>query len=505
MWKVLMSQLKNNFLPVCRYGLFFNLTKHMKKVVLTLITVVMAAGSTFAQVDKALLEAQKKSVLETVKKTDESVKKSPTKPRLWYDRAVAYFDLASFPDSTVSTLDLEAPFKALEYVAEAVKLDTKEGKKGSIAKDAEKLLDGREKAYGALMNVGVVKYQGKDYLSSFRYMSKAAELAPKDTMSAMYTGVVAQLCQKDAEARKAYEHYMTIGGKDVAIIYGLAQIYKVAKEEEMSLAMIDKGITIYPTNKDLRNEKFNMLISFGRIDQAVDQLKGSLEKDPKDVMNLFNLGLLYENKINSLKDEVTKIAELTVKVENAKRKVLSQKDKAEVYVDELKRVKAKLKTAQPKQKPVFQAQINKLEASIKADNDELKLLMDEQAAAEKEVGDVAANKAKMDELQVKISKLREELPGFYLRALEVDANYYDALYQLGALSYNDAAEIKRKVNAMDMETYKKEGKAVEEQIAAKYKEALPYFERALVVKKDEDLKEILRQVYRELKMEKTVD
>jgi hypothetical protein len=111
----------------------------------------------------------------------------------------------------------------------------------------------------------------------------------------------------------------------------------------------------------------------------------------------------------------------------------------------------------------------------------------------------------MDELQVKIAKLREELPGFYLRALEVDANYYDALYQLGAMSYNDAAEIKRKVNAMDMETYKKEGKAVEEQIAAKYKEALPYFERALVVKKDEDLKEILRQVYRELKMEKTVD
>ncbi len=477
----------------------------MKKVVLTLITVVLATGSIFAQVDKALVEVQKKSILDAVKKTDESVKKSPTKPKLWYDRAIAYLDLASFPDSTVSTLDLDAPFKALDYIAEAVKLDTKEGKKGSIAKDAEKLLDGREKVYGALMNVGVVKYQGKDYLSSFRYMSKASAIAPNDTMSAMYTGVVAQLCQKDAEARKSYEHYMSIGGKDMAIIYGLAQIYKAAKEEETALAMLDKGIAIYSSNKDLRNEKFNMLISFGRIDQAILQLKGSLEKDPKDVMNLFNLGLLYENKVNGLKEEVNKIAETTVKVENAKRKVVSQKDKAEVYVDELKRVKAKLKTAQPKQKPVFQAQINKLEASIKADSDELKLLMDEQAEAEKLVGDAAANKVKMDEFNAKISALREELPGFYKRALEIDANYYDALYQLGALSYNDAAEIKRKVNSMDMETYKKEGKAVEEQIAVKYKEALPYFERALVVKKDEDLKEILRQVYRELKMEKTVD
>jgi hypothetical protein len=181
------------------------------------------------------------------------------------------------------------------------------------------------------------------------------------------------------------------------------------------------------------------------------------------------------------------------------------KDKAEVYVDELKRVKAKLKTAQPKQKPVYQSQINKIEASIKADNDELKLLMDEQSEAEKAIGDVVANKAKMEELQVKIAELRKEVPGFYTRALEIDANYYDALYQLGALSFNDAAEIKRKVNAMDMETYKKEGKAIEEQIAAKYKEALPYFERALVVKKDEDLKETIRQVYRELKIEKTVE
>jgi len=33
----------------------------MKKLVLTLFTVAMAAGSTFAQVDKALVEAQKKS------------------------------------------------------------------------------------------------------------------------------------------------------------------------------------------------------------------------------------------------------------------------------------------------------------------------------------------------------------------------------------------------------------------------------------------------------------
>jgi predicted Zn-dependent protease len=477
----------------------------MKKVVLTLITVVLAAGSTFAQVDKALVEAQKKSILDAVKKTDESVKKSPTKPRLWLDRAVAYFDLASFPDSTVSTLDLDAPFKALEYVAEAVKLDTKEGKKGSTAKEAEKLIVGREKAYGALMNLGVVKYQGKDYATSYRYMSKASEIASQDTMSAMYTGVVAQLCQKDAEARSAYEKYLNIGGKDVAILYGLAQIYKSANEEDRALELIDQGILLYPTNKDLKNEKFNMLIAFNRIDQAVVQLKETVAKDPKDVMNLFNLGLLYENKINTLKDESIKISEASNKVIDARRKITSHKDKAEVYIEELKRTKLKLKTAKPNLKPALQSQINKLEASILKDNEELALLEGEYAEALNAVGDEVANKAKIDEVNGKIDALKQEIPSFYERALAIDPNYFDALYQLGAIYFNEAAEIKRLVNGMDMETYKKEGKAVEEKLAAKYHLALPYFERALSVKKDDDLKEIVKQIYQDLKIDKQVD
>ena len=70
----------------------------MKKIVLTLFTVAMAAGSTFGQVDQLAMEASKKATLEAVKKSDEAVKKAPTKPRLWLDRANAYFDLASFPE-----------------------------------------------------------------------------------------------------------------------------------------------------------------------------------------------------------------------------------------------------------------------------------------------------------------------------------------------------------------------------------------------------------------------
>jgi hypothetical protein len=88
-------------------------------------------------------------------------------------------------------------------------------------------------------------------------------------------------------------------------------------------------------------------------------------------------------------------------------------------------------------------------------------------------GDAAANKAKMDELTAKVAEIRANLPKYYTNVLEADATNYDALYQLGAYYYNDAQEIKRLVNSMDMNEYKKTGKEVEAKLAVKYNEALP--------------------------------
>jgi hypothetical protein len=332
-------------------------------------------------------------------------------------------------------------------------------------------------------------------------MSKAAEISPNDTTSAMYTGVVAQLCQKDAEAKVAYEHYLKIGGKDMAIMYGLSQIYKVAKEEDKSLAIIDQAMAIYPNNKDLKNEKFNMLISFNRIDQAITQLKATLDKDPKDAMSWLNLGLLFENKVSGVNEEARKIQEKTFKVNDAKRKVAAQKDQVDLFSDELKRTKAKLKATPPAKQGPIKAQVTKLESTLVEYNTALNDLKADLTKAESEVGDVAANSAKLAEFNAKIAEYRKDLPMYYTKALEADENYYDALYQLGAYYYNEGVEIKKKVDNMDMDTYKKEGKAVEASVSAKYEQALPYFEKAFKNKKEDDLKEVLKQIYKSLKLD----
>ena len=89
-------------------------------------------NTSFGQADKALVDAQKKNISEAIKKSDEDVKKAPTKARLWLTRSQAYLDLASFPDSTFALTNPEAAFQALDFANEAIKLDTKEGKKVSL-------------------------------------------------------------------------------------------------------------------------------------------------------------------------------------------------------------------------------------------------------------------------------------------------------------------------------------------------------------------------------------
>lgn len=244
-----------------------------------------------------------------------------------------------------------------------------------------------------------------------------------------------------------------------------------------------------------------MLIAFNRIEQAIEQLKKTIAADSKDAMSLVNLGLLYENKMSGMKEEIAKIQDKTFKVEDAKRKIATQKDQVDVYLDEVKRTKAKLPKALPKQKPSIQGQIAKLEATVAEQNKTLEDLKAELAKQEAAVGDAAQNKAKIDELTAKLKVIRDDVPQYYTKALAIDPAYYDALYQLGALNYNDAAEYKKLVNVMDMETYKKEGKNVEAKVLAKYNDALPFFEKAYTIKKDEDLKEILKQLYKELKLE----
>jgi len=72
----------------------------------------------------------------------------------------------------------------------------------------------------------------------------------------------------------------------------------------------------------------------------------------------------------------------------------------------------------------------------------------------------------------------DEASKWYEKCLEKNPEYFEALYNLGVNKYNQGAEILKEAQDMDLDTYKKEGKAVEARANEVFTLAVPYFEKA---------------------------
>jgi len=280
----------------------------MRKLTLALFAILMTAGATFAQVDKLMLEANRKAYSEARKKADEAVmKKDSLKSKTWLTRGEAYLDIANSRDAVLTTEEPTAAYKALASFKKALSIDPASPAKKYLTmvmdKEGKPEIEG-QKMYAAFMDAGITKYQAKDFTGALKDLQMGMEVAPKDTTAAMYTGVIGQLAKNDAAAKVGYEKFMELGGKDAGMVYALAQIYKVENNEEKAMATINKGIALNPANKDLKAEKINMLLGFKKIDAAIQELEASVAGGSKVSQEILNLGILYENKANELESEL---------------------------------------------------------------------------------------------------------------------------------------------------------------------------------------------------------
>ncbi|PLK44556.1 lipopolysaccharide assembly protein LapB [Emticicia sp. TH156] len=80
---------------------------------------------------------------------------------------------------------------------------------------------------------------------------------------------------------------------------------------------------------------------------------------------------------------------------------------------------------------------------------------------------------------------KEEALGWYKKILAIDPTNYDCNFNLGVFHFNQAVEIKKEVDKMDMKEYQKNGKAVEDKACAKFGEAKPHFDICKSVREKE--------------------
>ncbi len=289
----------------------------MKKNVIALFLILSSAGAAIAQqggLDELMLKANREEILSSKKKADEGIlKKDSLKPKTWLSRAQAYLNIANATDTVITNSAKNAQFTAYQAFNKAIALDTKEGKLGSIATEAKKYLSVAIGAnnqpdkegyslYNAFLNSGVFYYQKKNFASAIENMKMASEIFPKDTLTYMYMGIVSEAQKNNDLAIKSYQNFIDNGGKEASVFYGLTEILrKKALEtkdksiEDASLVLIDKGIQLNKSKKDLITQRINLLLSYNRLESAISDMEVALKNDPNDLQINLNLAILYDN------------------------------------------------------------------------------------------------------------------------------------------------------------------------------------------------------------------
>jgi tetratricopeptide (TPR) repeat protein len=95
-------------------------------------------------------------------------------------------------------------------------------------------------------------------------------------------------------------------------------------------------------------------------------------------------------------------------------------------------------------------------------------------------------------------KETEKARSDYLKAISLDPQYFDAHYNMGAMLFNEGADLINRANNLPP-AKSKEYEALKKQADAKFKECLPYLEKAYEIRpKDFDTLNTLKQLYARL-------
>jgi len=471
---------------------------HSMKTMMAVSAATLLSVSAMAQ-NKALLFKEQGALDKAKTEIDNNVNdpKLATKAKTWVSRAQIYEALAN--DTKAAALDSNAAMVAYDSYKKALEVEPN----GKMTKEINDALSG-QMLYSAMMNQGIRRYQAKSYDAAYTAMALAANINAKDTTAPMYAGISAQqaMSAKGEGANRAdymtktkqqFEKYAENGGRDVTIWASLAQMYNSDKEVDKALATLDRAMKIFPSNRDLGTTRVSILQTSGRMDEAITSMKELYEKNPSDAQSAVNLGIMYDNTYVRLSDEAKKAMDDAKKGGKMTKKLADEKALLDTYMSEITRLTASIKK-QPKSVDL-KRQLSDVQSRVAEQKAKIAEL-DQQVKAEAGKGvDGAALEAKATGLTKQANETKAMARDYYQKALNTDANNFEANFNMGVGIFNDAVEMKREVDNMSMAEYSKSGKEVEGRVCGKFKQALPFFQKAKSVNgNDTSLNSTLEQL-----------
>ncbi len=268
----------------------------MKNMLLILAGVLLFTAS-YAQkgnVNKANVLLDKGDIAEAKAEIDMAVtiEKNTTKSRTYLTKGKIYKAIATSEDASVSgIMDTN---EAIKVAAEALNAALLMDPEGSVNYNFAEFEI--EDFWSGYLNTGGEVYGNEDYQGAYENFYKASLIKPSDSLTLFYAGVAAQQADLTDEAMAAYYKLINQGDANEDIYSTMVYLERSEKKnDEKALALLEKAKVAYPENADFMREEINILIAMKKGPEAIEKLKGAIEREPDNASLYLNLAVLYDN------------------------------------------------------------------------------------------------------------------------------------------------------------------------------------------------------------------
>ncbi|MBL7825470.1 MAG: hypothetical protein JNJ57_02490 [Saprospiraceae bacterium] len=307
----------------------------MKKVLFTMLGFLLTLNFAVAQEDGAKLAKSagkaltaynidptgNSAKLQEAREKVENALKTPEGQALgsaWQTKGDVYNTMLQ-KDLARRMIDPKAPLTgdndalaAFEGYKKAYELATKKYEKSDAIK-------GISEVHGHLINIGVTKYEAKEYEKSFLSFKASVEghdlLKENGQKSALddpkmlddqiyFTGLIATMANRCKDAVVFYDRLYKKGTDNPAVYEGLYNCKMEAGDEAGANTVLAEGRKKFPDDTALLFVEINAYLKAGKLAELTSRLEQAIAKEPENVGLYVTLGNVYDNLYQaSLKDK----------------------------------------------------------------------------------------------------------------------------------------------------------------------------------------------------------
>ncbi|HKK40501.1 MAG TPA: tetratricopeptide repeat protein, partial [Cryomorphaceae bacterium] len=269
------------------------------KRILVLLTLVLAAATTFAQNAKrvsAYNYMKDGDFLKAKEPIDEAItdEKTGVDDKTWRYRGQIYTGLAQNDYEGIDKAD--AIKTAIESFEKSMELDEKD-------KWKQENLTGLAQAQNLAVNMGIAAYNASEFEKSAELFlvgeEAAANLGVVDTLALYNAGLAAEQAGNFEMALEQYQKATEIDYLGAKMYLYMANLYQRQEDTEGYLAVIKEGRKEYPEDADLIVYELNYYLQSKKFDEAKENLLLAIEKEPDNKQLYFSLGVVYQELGNT--------------------------------------------------------------------------------------------------------------------------------------------------------------------------------------------------------------